>query len=214
VTQALYWAAQLHQLSQDAIRTQEQAQAAMTVATAQGFAQQQAQGMFLYGWALVQQDRRDEGITQMRQGLAAWEATGARLLRPYYLALLAEAYDKIGQVEEGLSLLTEALATAHRTGERSYQAELYRLLGECLLRQATPDPSAVEQRFHQALDLSRHQHAKSLELRAAMSLSRLWQHQGKRDAARQLLAETYQWFTEGFDTADLREARALLDTLS
>ena len=139
---------------------------------------------------------------------------GAELIRPYYLALLAEACAKGGQAEEGLSVLAEALATVHKTGERFYEAELYRLKGELLLAQSTHQTTEAETCFHQALDIARHQQAKSLELRAAMSLSRLWQRQGKRAAARQLLAEIYGWFTEGFDTADLQEAKVLLEALS
>ena len=131
----------------------------------------------------------------------------------YWLALLAEAYGKAGQVEEGLRLLAEALAHVDTTGERNYAAEVYRLKGELLLGQAIPDEAQAETCLHQALDIARHQQAKSWELRAALSLSRLWQRQGKRAEAHQMLAEIYAWFTEGFDTADLQEARALLQEL-
>jgi predicted ATPase len=128
--------------------------------------------------------------------------------------LLAEACGKAGQAGEGLTLLAEALAAVANTGERLYEAELYRLKGELLLRPAAADAPQAETCFQQALDVARRQQAKSLELRAALSLSRLWQQQGKRAAARQLLAAVYGWFTEGFDTADLQEARALLEELS
>ena len=131
----------------------------------------------------------------------------------YYLALLAEVYGHAGQAEEGLRLLAEALAHVDTTGERFYAAEVYRLKGELLLRQATPDEAQAETCWHQALDIARHQQAKSWELRAALSLSRLWQQQGKRDGARDLLAPIYGWFTEGFDTADLKEAKGLLEEL-
>ena len=147
----------------------------------------------------------------MRQGLGAWRATGAELARPYFLALLAEMYGKAKQAEEGLTVLAEALAQVHKTGEHFYAAELYRLQGELLLMQALPDEQQVETCFRQALDIARHQQAKSLELRAAMSLGRLWQRQGKIVHARQLLTGVYAWFTEGFDTADLQEAQALLE---
>ena len=110
--------------------------------------------------------------------------------------------------------MDEALAAVHKTGERFYEAELYRLQGELLLAQSARQTAEAEACFHQALDVARHQQAKSLELRAAMSLTRLWQRQGKRDAARQLLTEVYGWFTEGFDTADLQEAQALLAALA
>jgi predicted ATPase len=131
--------------------------------------------------------------------------------RPYFLALLAEASAQVGQTAEGLEALAEALSTLAQSGVRWCEAELYRLRGELLLQHAVAQPEEAEACFQQALAVARRQQAKSLELRAAMSLSRLWQRQGKRDKARQLLAEIYDWFTEGFDTADLQEAKALLD---
>jgi predicted ATPase len=140
-------------------------------------------------------------------------ATGQTLTQPLCLVLLAEAAGHAGQVEEGLHLLAEALAALEDSGRGDLLAEAYRLQGELLLRQATPDASQAEACFQQALVIAHHQQAKSWELRAATNLARLWQHQGKRADAHQLLAEVYGWFTEGFDTADLQEARALLDTL-
>jgi predicted ATPase len=172
-----------------------------------------AMGTILQGWALAKQGRRAEGIAQMRQGLTAYQGTAAEVSRPFFLSLLAETYSDEGEAEEGLSMLTEALATVHNVGQHFYEAELYRLKGE-LLRQKAEMESEAEACFRQALDIAGHQQAKSLELRAAQSLSRLWQRQGKRAQARQLLAEVYGWFTEGFDTADLQEAKALLETLS
>jgi predicted ATPase len=165
--------------------------------------------MIFRGWALAEQG--EEGTAQIRQGIDAWRAAGDELARPCCLALLAEACAKEGQPEEGLSALAEALATVHKTGERFYEAELYRLKGELLLARSTRQTAEAETCFQQALDVARHQQAKSLELRAAMSLSRLWQRQDKQDAARELLVPIYGWFTEGFDTADLQEAKALLD---
>ena len=133
--------------------------------------------------------------------------------------MLAEAQGKTGQPEEGLTVLAEALATAKQTGERWYEAELYRLKGALTLQSKVQGPESeveeeAEECFHKAIEIARKQQAKSLELRAMMSLSRLWQRQGKRDEARQILAEIYGWFTEGFDTKDLQDARALLDELS
>ena len=128
--------------------------------------------------------------------------------------MLAEAYGESGQAEEGLRLLAEALATTHQQGSHLWEPELYRVKGELLLRQPVPDAPEAESCFRQALDSARRQEAKSLELRAAMSLSRLWQQQGKRAEAHALLAPIYGWFTEGFDTPDLREAKELLDALS
>ena len=156
------------------------------------------------------QGRAAEGRQQICQGMAAWRATGAELTRPWYLAQLAEAYWQAGQVQEGLTVLTEALTLVHTTEERWWEAELHRLQGELLLACSAEHTAAAEVCYQHALDMARCQQARSLELRAAMSLSRLWQRQGKREAAHQLLADVYQWFTEGFDTADLREARALL----
>jgi predicted ATPase len=136
---------------------------------------------------------------------------GQKLYLPYYLALLAEAYGQAGQPEAGLTCLTEALTLAEATAERWWEAELYRLKGELLLRLSLPDISQATACFHQALEVARRQQAKSLELRAALSLSRLWQQHGKQDQARQLLTEVYSWFTEGFETPDLQEARVWLE---
>jgi predicted ATPase len=174
-----------------------------------------AQGTILRGWALAMQGRGEEGIAQMHQGLAALRATGAG--GGNWLAPLAEAYGKEGQPEEGLRVLAEELVLVEKTGGRMWEAELHRLKGELLLKAEyevrNPELTA-EECFHQALSIARRQQAKSLELRAAMSLSRLWQQQGKRVEARQLLADIYGWFTESFDTADLQEAKALLDELT
>jgi predicted ATPase len=126
---------------------------------------------------------------------------------------LAEAYGQAGQAEAGLRLLAEAVGHVDSTGERAYAAEVYWLKGELLVRQASPDAAQAEVCFQHALDVARHQQAKSWELRAAMSLARLWQQQGKRAEAYDLLAPIYGWFTEGFDTADLQEAKALLEDL-
>jgi predicted ATPase len=146
--------------------------------------------------------------------MAAWQATGAEVDRPYFLALLAEAYGTADQTGEALSMLAEALALVHRSGDRYWETELHRLKGEMLLIQAIPDKAQAESCFQQALAIARRQEAKALELRAAMSLSRLWQQQGKCAEAHALLAPIYGWFSEGFDTADLQEAKALLDAWS
>jgi predicted ATPase len=161
----------------------------------------------------------------MRQGLTVYGATGAKYCRPFWLTMLAEAYGQVGRAEEGLRALDEALAHVDRTGERLWEADLYRLQGELLLIRGTEQGSArnaapelpimaeAETHFVRALDIARRQQARSWELRAATSLSRLWQHQGKRQAAYDLLTPVYSWFTEGFDTADLQEARTLLEEL-
>jgi predicted ATPase len=186
----------------------------MALASEQGVPQWLAVGMIAQGWVLVMQGQGEEGLAQMRQAMAAWRAMGAGATVSWHLALLAEACEKAGQAAEGLTVLDEALSHVDITGERFYAAQVYRLQGELLLQQAIPDEALAETCLRQALDIARHQQAKSWELRAAMSLSRLWQQQGKRAEAYQLLAETYGWFTEGFETADLREAKGLLDALS
>src|SRR5215510_8645475 len=132
---------------------------------------------------------------------------------PIFLAYLAAAYAQIGQVDEGLHVLAEALAVVDTTGGRNHEAELHRLHGELLLQQPVPEAPVAETCFQQALDVARRQQAKSWELRAATSLAQLWQQQGKQAEARELLAPIYGWFTEGFDTADLQEAKALLEEL-
>src|SRR5262249_17523357 len=147
-----------------------------------------------------------EGIAQISQGLTAYHATGAEILRPYCLALLAAAHGTMGQPETGLTVLTEALTLADTTGERWYEAELYRLKGGLLLQQTAGNQAEAETCFAKAIAIAQSQQAKSWELRAATSLARLWQSQRKRNEARQLLGDVYGWFTEGFDTADLKEA--------
>jgi predicted ATPase len=180
--------------------------------TEHGFAFFAAWESILRGWVLVEQGHREEGIEQMCQGLAAYQATGSKIIRPYNLGLLAEGYGKVGRVKEGLTLLNEALVVVATTGERMWEAELSRLKGELTLQQSGVQEEA-EEYVQKAIEIARQQQAKSLELRAVMSLSRLWQQQGKKDEARQMLAEIYGWFTEGFDTKDLQEAKALLDEL-
>jgi predicted ATPase len=210
---ALGCAAIFHQLRREVRWTQERAEAAMTLAMEQGFPYWRALGALFYGWGLVQQGKGKEGIEQMTQGLRAYRATGAVAMQPCFLALLAEAQGTMGQPAEGLTTLTEALTLVDTTGERWYEAELHRLKGELLLQQNSHNQANAETCFHHALDLARTQQAKSFELRTATSLARLWQQQGKRQEAHDLLAPVYHWFTEGFDTADLKDAKALLDEL-
>jgi predicted ATPase len=214
LTRALQYAAGLHRLRREGATAQERAEASLALSTEQEFVHWVGPGTFWRGWALAAQGQGEEGIAQMQQGMAARQATGAMGTRTTYLALLAEAYGETGQAEEGLRLLTEALALIDNTGVRYDEPELYRIKGELLLRQAVPDAPQAEACFQQALDVTRRQQAKSYELRTTMSLSRLWQRQGKHTEARELLAPIYGWFTEGFDTADLQEARTLLDELA
>jgi predicted ATPase len=186
----------------------------MTLGAEHGFLFWGTWGRILEGWALTEQGQTEKGLAQMCPALAAYQATGADVLRSYWLALLAEGYGKAGQVEEGLRVVAEALAAVRTTDERWWETELYRLQGELFLRQTITDEYHAESCFHQALTIARRQGAKSLELRVAMSLARLWQQQGKRQEAYNLLASVYGWFTEGFDTADLQEAKALLAALA
>ena len=165
----------------------------------------------MWGWALAMQGDAATGVAHIQQGLGAVPSVGPKLYRPYYLALLAEAYGQAGQPEVGLTCLAEALTLVEVTEGRWWEAELYRLKGELLLRLPLPDIPQATACFHQALDVARNQQAKALELRAALSLSRLWQQQGQRDQASQLLTEVYSWFTEGFETPDLQEARLWLE---
>ena len=160
------------------------------------------------------QGEADGGLAQMRQGFSAWRATGAALGQSWFLCMCAEACGHAGQIEEGLHAVEEALVHVDRTGERLWEAELHRLKGELLSQLKAVPRAEAEACFQQALAVARGQGARWWELRAAMSLARLWQQQGKQAEARQLLAEVYGWFTEGFDTADLQEARALLDALA
>jgi len=201
-------------------RAEEWAEAVIALSREHSFSYFLAWGMIMRGWALSAQGRHDEGLAQLQQGLAAYRATGAAVLQTYWCVLLAEALSKAEQTEAGLRILDEALATISTSGEHRSEAELYRLRGELLQQTGSGGPyttsgqSSPEACFQQALAIARQQQAKSLELRAATSLARLWQQQGKRAAARQLLALVYGWFTEGFDTVDLQEARVLLEVLA
>jgi predicted ATPase len=160
------------------------------------------------------QDQSEPGLAQLRQGLEAMVTLKQERARPTYVLQLADANGHVGQAEEGWHLLAEALTAFEANGQGDLLAEAYRLQDALLLRQAAPDAAQVEACFQQALAIARRQQAKSWELRAAVSLSRLWQQQGKGVEARQRLAEVYGWFTEGFDTVDLQEAQALLEELS
>jgi len=211
---ALVEATFLHQFRREAQAVQERTEALMALLTEHAFPFWDAFGTIFQGCAHTTQGEGEEGIAQMRQGLKAHRASGAELHWPYFLSLLAEANREVGQIEEGLALLNEALDTVSKTGERYWEAELHRCRGELLLMQQEQKGEEAEECFRQALEIACHQQAKSLELRAAMSLSRLWQQQGKQKEAHRLLSEIYGWFTEGFDTVDLEEARALLDELA
>jgi len=209
----LSFAAISHQFRREERCTQERARAAISLAKEQGFPHWIAHGSILCGWALVQQGQTQEGIEQIHLGLTTYRATGAEILRPYFLMLLAEAHGTIGEPEAGLTALAEALTLVDSSGERFYEAELHRLKGELLLQGSSENSTEAETCFQQAVSIARSQQAKSWELRAATSLARLLRQQRKRQEAYDLLAPVYHWFTEGFDTADLQDAKALLDAL-
>jgi DNA-binding winged helix-turn-helix (wHTH) protein/predicted ATPase len=250
---ALGYAALVHLFCREEQAARERAESAITLSIEQGFPSRLAMGTVVRGGALTEQGQEEEGVAQMQQGLAAFRAMGAETAWLDLLPLLAAAYAKAGQVEEGLSVVAEALVAVDKSGKHMVEAELYQLKGRLTLQQSgvqslgssvkksskskvqapkskvsiphsasawtfhwpcTPQLEAeAETCFLKAIDIARRQQAKSLELRAGMSLSRLWRQQGKKEEARQLLAEIYGWFTEGFDTKDLQEAKALLKEL-
>jgi predicted ATPase len=211
---AQQWAAYLHHRRREAPAVQEQAEAQLTLGMAQGFPLFVGHGTCWRGWALAMQGQEEAGLAQIHQGLTTLLAIGHMLSRSRCLVLLAEAAGHAGQVAEGLCLLAEALAAFEASGRGDWLPETYRLQGELLLRQAVSDAAQAEACFQYALTIARRQQAKSWELRAALSLSRLWQQQDKHAEARELLAPIYGWFTEGFDTPDLQDAKALLDELA
>jgi adenylate cyclase len=219
---ALHFSGLLHQCRREPHVVQERAEEEMALSSTHGFVEWCAGAQMLRGWAVAAQGAPQEGILQLRQGLDAWLAKGNELGKTQVLARLAEACGQAGKIAAGLRVLTEALGAVEANGERHYATELHRLRGELLLQSRVQrldhqgKPVHVARAavcFQRALDMARQQQAKALELRATMSLARLWQTQGKRADAYQLLTAIYDWFTEGFDTPDLQEAEALLTTL-
>jgi adenylate cyclase len=217
---ALAYAAELHQLRREASLVRERAEATITVATELGLPFWRAWGTVFSGWALSERESVEQGIIQMCQGLNDERITGGEDQRPYFLGVLAERHWKGGNRKAGIGLLEEAMSIMSTTGEHCFEAELYRLKGTML-----PDAVNAEEGtsvhsgepeacLRQAIAVAREQGARSLELRATSDLARLWQRAGRTAEARQVLTEIYEWFTEGFDTEDLRDARALLDALA
>jgi predicted ATPase len=206
-------AAWVAQLCRDVPAVHEHAEACIALATAQGFPLWETQGTILRGWALAMQEQGEAGLAQVRQGVASFRVTGAALHVSLWCTMLADVCDHLGHPEDGLQALAEAHTLVEQQEERWWEAEIHRLRGVLLLRQPGTPQVEAEIWLQRALDVARRQEAKSLELRAAMSLSRLWQQQGKRAEAYDLLAPIYGWCTEGFDTADLQEAKALLEEL-
>jgi len=211
---AQHFAASLYHRRREVSAVQTQAEALLTLATAQGFPLWVGLGTCWQGWVRAMRGQGTVGLAQLHQGLAAVLSAGQTLSQPLCLVLVAEAVGHAGQVVEGLRWLAEALRAFETSGRGDLRAEAYRLQGELVLRQARPDVAQADACFHQALTLARQQQAKSWELRAAMSCARLWQQQGKCAEAYELLAPIYSWFTEGFDTPDLQKAKVLLEALA
>jgi predicted ATPase len=205
---------QLHRWRREARAARETAERLMALSTDHGFIFWLAGANILRGWAMAEQGRNEEAIAQIQEGLAALRAAGAEVERPQNLSLLAEACMKTGRLDDGLTALTEALAVADEREARVSEAETHRLKGELLLKQNSSNASEAQNCFQRAIEIARKQSAKSWELRATTSLARLLNEQGRRDEARTMLADIYNWFTEGFDTADLKDAKASLDELN
>ena len=211
---ALAWAVVVHQLCGDQQTAHEQAEATIRLCTEQEFPFWLAWARVLRGRAVAGHGQVEAGIRQIHEGLTAWQATESVFARSQFLATLAEVYGQAANPEAGLTAVAEALAFVEKTEERYYEAELHRIQGELLLQQSSAKAADTEACFHTAIEIAQRQQAKSWELRAATSLARLWQGQGKKQEARELLAPVYNWFTEGFDTADLQDAKVLLAELA
>jgi predicted ATPase len=211
---ALYYAGMAAVFARHVATVHARSSDCVALATEHGFALWAARGRILQGWADAQRGEATTGIAIIRDGMVAVETTGARVTTPFYLTLLAEALALAGKIEEALVALDDALAQAAASGERGWDAEIHRLCGELTGRLAHPDPAKAEDLFRTALAIAREQGTRGYELRAATSLARLWHQQGRRGEARDLLAPVYGSFTEGFDTADLKDAKMLLDELA
>jgi class 3 adenylate cyclase/predicted ATPase len=214
VANALSWAAALHQLCGDVGRTRELSEKDLAFSTKQVIPFFAAHAMVLRGWACVIQGQGEEGVVQLDAGVAAYRAIGSELELPHWLGLMVEACCGTGRIEEGLHVVAEAMELSKRTGIVYYEAELHRLEGELRLHTEPADAHAAEMCFRRGIDIARKQQAKSWELRAATSYARLMRKQGRAREAHDLLAPIYGWFTEGFDTLDLKQAKALLEGLA
>jgi adenylate cyclase len=231
LAQALVWTSWFHQLRGDEREAQKAAEAAIRLSAEQRFPIWLTMAMMFRAWALVRQGQCAEGMAQLRQALEDTRAIGAETNLPTFFAFLAEGHWRAGEREDGLRALADAMAHVDKSASLYYEAELYRMKGTLTIQTRVPDPELEETKvqqprsrtqaeaeaetcFHRAIEIARRQGAKSLELRAVTSLTRLWEQQGKKQEARNMLAETFGWFTEGFDTADLKDAKALLDELA
>ena len=214
LTYSTFYTIRMHLLRGETHEADELAEAALALSTKHGFTYWTPMVSFMQGWSLCLQGREVEGISRMRMGLTEALATGAKIIQPVFCALLAEAYGRAGRLDEAWPMLAEALDAVAESGQRHHEAETHRFKGELHLREARPNVEQAHTCFQRALEIARYQQAKSWELRAAMSLARLWATQGRRGEGHDLLAPVYGWFTEGFDTADLKNAKALLEELA
>jgi adenylate cyclase len=211
---ARYLALYVHGLRGEFEHARERGEALLALATELGDALRCAWSEAALGWLQNETGDLDGGVARMRRGLSAFNSIGAFGGIPYFLALMARALGKTGQFDEAFRAINDAVKLIERTGDRICEAEVPRLKGELVLAQNASDAAEAEQCFRTAIEISRKQHAKSWELRATTSLARLLRDTNRRDEARAMLAEIYNWFAEGFDTADLKDAKALLKELS
>jgi predicted ATPase len=211
---ALLSASGTHELRRESQAALEMAEAAIALSGEQGFLQLVGFGAAFRAGALIEQGQLQDGIAGMRAIVEAMRGEGMAAGSPMMLVRLAQAHGRAAQAEEGLALIAEAQEFVAKTGEGMFEAEIHRIKGELLFARSPSDPAEAEASFREALEVARRQSAKSWELRASMSLARLWQQQGREQGARELLAPIYDWFTEGFDTRDLKDAKALLEELA
>ena len=202
-----------HLWSGNYVAAADQAQELVALAEQKGASMWKASGMMDEGFLLALTGKASHAVQMITSGINAWPSTGATLNTPMFLTYLARAYTELGQFEQAWRSIDEAIAVMENTKEILWEPEVHRTAGEIALRSPEPDAAKVRKYFDRALSVARQRQAKSCELRAAMSLARLWRDQGKTQEARELLAPVYGWFTEGFDTLDLKEAKALLDEL-
>jgi predicted ATPase len=206
---ALSYASAFYQVCHDVAAVETLSEQAIVLCAEHGYPVLQAYATITHGWAVLKQGDQEAGLAEIRQGLADFWATDSFLWQPYFQAVLAEVYEQTGQIEPGLENVAEALAIAEKTRLVFWNAELYRLRGKLRWRQG--DIPAAEASFQQAIESARSQQARMLELRATLELCRLWQQQGQGETAHRMLSDIYTWFSEGFDTPDLKQARALLE---
>jgi predicted ATPase len=210
---AMLWDAMCHQFRREPKSVLSCGESLVAIASEQGLALYTAAGIMMRGWALTHQGETAEGIAEIRRGLDAYAATGTKLMAAYFKTMLAETCVRGGDAEVGLTVLEEALRLTDETGERFWEAGMLHLKGELLRSASTLRRSEAEECYQQALAVAQRQRAKSLELRISTSLARLWQARNEHTRAHALLALVYGWFTEGFDTPDLIDAKRLLDQL-